>query len=125
MMYLVSHIEGRTRLKFSDLHEKNSFIKNMRNISGLKELESNGNTLTVLVKYAPDSPFGYIIGNMISKEPEPKLSKDDISSYVAPLLTNPITKAVWLMGVLGAKVGFLQFGISSMIVNKYIKAKFR
>jgi hypothetical protein len=125
MINLVSHIEGRTRLKFSNLYEKNTFIDNMKNVSGLKHLESNGNTLTVLVKYDPDSPFGYIIRQIISKEPEPKLSKDDISSYVAPLLTDPLTKAFWLMAVLGTKVGFLQFGISSMIVNRYIKAKFR
>jgi hypothetical protein len=125
MITLVSHIEGRTRLKFSDLYEKNTFIENMKKVSGLKDLESNGNALTVLLKYAPDSPFGYVIKQIISKEPEPKLSKDDISSYVAPLLTDPVTKALWLMAVLGSKVGFLQFGISSMIVNRYIKAKFR
>jgi hypothetical protein len=97
----------------------------MKNISGLKDLESNGNTLTVLVKYEPDSPFGYVIKNMILKDPEPRVSKNDISSYVAPLLTDPLTKALWLMAVLGTKVGFVQFGISSMIVNRYIKAKFR
>ena len=125
MITLVSHIEGRTRLKFSDLYEKNTFIENMKKVSGLKDLESNGNALTVLLKYAPDSPFGYVIKQIISKEPEPKLSKDDISSYVAPLLTDSVTKALWLMAVLGSKVGFLQFGISSMIVNRYIKAKFR
>ncbi len=125
MIYLVSHIEGRTRLQFSNLYEKNSFVENMKNISGLKQLESNGNALTVLVKYEPESPFGYVVKSLISKYPEPKLSKDDISSYVSPLLADPITKALWLMAVLGSKVGFLQFGISSMIVNKYIKAKFR
>jgi len=125
MINLVSHIEGRTRLRFSNLYEKNSFVENMKNIAGLKQLESNGNVLTVLVKYEPGSPFGYIVKNLISKEPEPKLSKDDISSYVSPLLADPITKSLWLMAVLGTKVGFLQFGISSMIVNKYIKAKFR
>ena len=125
MINLVSHIEGRTRLKFSNLYEKNTFIENMKNVSGLKDLESNGNTLTVLVEYAPDSPFGYVIRQIISKDTEPKLSKDDISSYVAPILADPVTKALWLMAVLGTKVGFLQFGISSMIVNRYIKAKFR
>jgi hypothetical protein len=124
MITPVSHIEGRTRLRFSDLYEKNTFIENMKNVPGLKHLESNGNSLTVLVKYAPDSPFGYITRQIISKEPEPKLTKGDISSYITPLLTDPVTKAFWLMAVLGTKVGFIQFGISSMIVNRYIKAKF-
>ncbi len=123
-MYPVSHIEGRTRLKFSDLYEKDLFLKNTKNISGLKSLEHDDVALTVLVKYEPDSPFNYIMKNIVSKEPEPKLSKDDISSYVAPVLTNRLTKALWLMAVLGPTVGFLQFSISSMMVNRYIKARF-
>ncbi|SRR5579875_1676099 len=123
-MYPVSHIEGRTRLKFPNLYEKNLFLENIKNISGLKNLEHDGAALTVLVKYEPDSPFDYIMKNIISREPEPRLSKEDISSYVSPILTNRITKALWLVAVLGIKVGFLQFSISTMIVNRYIKARF-
>lgn len=123
-MYPVSHIEGRTRLKFPNLYEKSLFLENTKSIPGLKSLEHDDATLTVLVKYEPNSPFDYIMKSIISKELEPQLSKEDISSYVAPLLTNRITKALWLMAVLGAKVGFLQFSVSNMIVNRYIKAKF-
>jgi len=123
-VYLVSHIEGRTRLKFPNLYEKNLFLENTRNIPGLKSLEHDDATLTVLVKYEPNSPFDYIMKNIVTKEPEQGLSKDDISSYVAPVLKDPLTKALWLMTVLGIKVGFLQFSISSMIVNRYIKARF-
>jgi len=123
-VYSVSHIEGRTRLKFPNLYEKNLFLENTKNIPGLKSLEHDDATLTVLVKYEPHSPFDYIMKNIVSKEPEPRLSKDDISSYVAPVLKDPLTKALWLMTVLGIKVGFLQFSISSMIVNRYIKARF-
>ncbi len=124
MAHLVSHIEGRTRLSFPNLYEKESFIKNVKNIQGLKELDSNGKTLTVLVKYEPDSPLGYIIKQIISKELKPRISKEDISSYLAPVLKEPITKALWLIFIFGPKVGFLQFSISSMIVNRYIKARF-
>jgi hypothetical protein len=124
MVYLVSHIEGRTRLKFSDLYEKESFIKNVKDIAGLKKLEGNGNTLTVLARYEPGSPFDYVIKKIISKEPEPEIKKDDISSYVAPVIKEPMTKALWLIFIFGPKVGFLQFSISSMIVNRYIKARF-
>ncbi len=123
-MYPVFHIEGRTRLRFSDLYEKGLFLKNTKNISGLKSLEHDDAALTVLVKYEPDSSFNYIMKNIVFKEPEAKLSKDDISSYVAPVLTNRLTKALWLMTVLGPTVGFLQFSISSMMVNRYIKARF-
>lgn len=123
-MYPISHIEGRTRLKFPNLYEKNLFLENTKNIPGLKSLEHDDVTLTVLVKYEPNSPFDYIMKNIISKEPEQGLSKDDISSYVTPILKSPLTKALWLMTVLGIKVGFLQFSISSMIVNRYIKARF-
>jgi hypothetical protein len=123
-VYPVSHIEGRTRLKFPNLYEKNLFLENTKNIPGLKNLEYDDAALTVLVKYEPDSPFDYIIKNIVSRELEPRLSKDDISSYVAPVLTNRITKALWLMAVLGLKVGFLQFSISTMMVNRYIKARF-
>ncbi len=123
-MYPVSHIEGRTRLKFPNLYEKNLFLENTKNIPGLKSLEYDGAALTVLVKYEPDSPFDYVMKNIISKEPEPRLSKEDISSYVAPVLTNRITKVLWLIAVLGVKVGFLQFSISNMIVNRYIRARF-
>ncbi len=124
MVNLVSHIEGRTRLKFENLYEKNLFLENMKNISGLKNLEYNGESSTVLVKYEPNSQIDYIIKNIISKEPEPKLMNYDISHYVTPLLKSPLTKALWLMAVLGPKVGFMQFGISVMIVNRYIRAKF-
>jgi hypothetical protein len=124
MAYLVSHIEGRTRLSFPNLYEKEDFIKNVKNIPGLKELGSNGKTLTVLVKYEPESPFGYVIKQIISKPPKPKISKEDISSYLAPVLKEPMTKALWLIFIFGPKVGFLQFSISSMIVNRYIKARF-
>ncbi len=123
-MYPISHIEGRTRLKFPNLYEKNLFLENTKNIPGLKSLEHDDATLTVLVKYEPNSPFDYIMKNIVSKEPEQGLSKDDISSYVTPILKSPLTKALWLMTVLGIKVGFLQFSISSMIVNRYIKARF-
>jgi hypothetical protein len=123
-VYPVSHIEGRTRLKFPNLYEKNLFLENTKNIPGLKNLEYDDAALTVLVKYEPDSPFDYIMKNIVSRELEPRLSKDDISSYVAPVLTNRITKALWLMAVLGLKVGFLQFSISTMMVNRYIKARF-
>lgn len=123
-MYPVSHIEGRTRLKFPNLYEKNLFLENIKNIPGLKRLEHEDVALTVLVKYDPDSPFDYVIKNIVSREPEQRLSKDDFSSYVAPVLTNRITKALWLIAVLGVKVGFLQFSISSMMVNRYIKARF-
>jgi hypothetical protein len=96
----------------------------VKNISGLKNLEHNGDSLTVLVKYEPGSPFGYILKNIISKEPESKLTNYDISHYVAPLLKNHLTKALWLIVVLGPTVGFLQFSISTMMVNRYIRAKF-
>lgn len=124
MAHLVSHIEGRTRLSFPNLYEKEAFIKNVKNIPGLKELGSNGKTLNVLVKYEPDSPCGYIIKQIISEPPRPKISKEDISSYVSPLLKEPMTKALWLIFIFGPKVGFLQFSISVMIVNRYIKARF-
>lgn len=124
MPQLVSHIEGRTRLGFPNLFEKESFVKNTKDIAGLKRLESNGKTLTVLATYEPGSQFEYIIDKIISKPPKPKFSKEDVSSYVSPLLKDPITKALWLIFIFGPKVGFLQFSISSMIVNKYIKAKF-
>ena len=123
-MYPVSHIEGRTRLKFPNLYEKSLFLENTKSIQGLKSLEHDDAALTVLVKYEPDSPFDYVMKNIVSKELEPQLSKEDISSYVAPVLTNRITKALWLIAVLGAKVGFLQFSVSNMIVNRYIKARF-
>jgi hypothetical protein len=123
-VYPVSHIEGRTRLKFPNLYEKGLFLENAKNIPGLKSLKHDDLALTILVKYESASPFDYVIKNIISKEPEPRLSKDDISSYVAPVLTNRITKALWLIAVLGVKVGFLQFSVSSMIVNRYIKARF-
>jgi hypothetical protein len=123
-VYPVSHIEGRTRLKFPNLYEKSLFLENAKNIPGLKSLKHDDLALTILVKYESASPFDYVIKNIISKEPEPRLSKDDISSYVAPVLTNRITKALWLIAVLGVKVGFLQFSVSSMIVNRYIKARF-
>jgi hypothetical protein len=105
-----------------DEAEISKFIR--KNIPGLKSLEHDDAALTILVKYEPASPFDYVIKNIISKEPELRLSKDDISSYVAPVLTNRITKALWLIAVLGVKVGFLQFSVSSMIVNRYIKARF-
>ncbi|HSE83063.1 MAG TPA: hypothetical protein VLB01_00780 [Thermodesulfobacteriota bacterium] len=124
MVQLVSHIEGRTRLSFPNLYEKESFIKNVKNMPGVNQLESNGKTLNVLVKYEPDSPCGYLIKQIISKPPKPKISKEDISSYVAPVLKEPMTKALWLIFIFGPKVGFLQFSISSMIVNRYIKARF-
>ncbi|MGH7802465.1 MAG: hypothetical protein ACREOW_17890 [Thermodesulfobacteriota bacterium] len=124
MVNLVSHIEGRTRLKFQDLYEKNLFLENIKNISGLQKLEHNGEALTVLVKYEPNSQIDYIIKNMISKEPETKLANYDVSHYVTPLLKSPLTKALWLIAILGYKVGFLQFAISTMIVNRYIRAKF-
>jgi len=123
-VYPVSHIEGRTRLKFPNLYEKSLFLENTKSIQGLKSLEHDDAALTVLVKYEPDSPFDYVMKNIVSKELEPQLSKEDISSYVAPVLTNRITKALWLIAVLGAKVGFLQFSVSNMIVNRYIKARF-
>jgi hypothetical protein len=123
-VYPVSHIEGRTRLKFPNLYEKKLFLENTKNIPGLKSLEHDDAALTVLVKYETDSPFDYVMRNIVSREPEPKLSKEDISSYVTPVLKAPLTKALWLMAVLGVKVGFLQFSISSMIVNRYIKARF-
>jgi hypothetical protein len=124
MVNLVSHIEGRTRLKFPDLYEKNLFLENIKSISGVKNVEHNGESLTVLVKYEPNSQIDYIIKNIISREPEPRLRNYDISHYVTPLLKSPLTKALWLMAILGYKVGFLQFAISTMIVNRYIRAKF-
>ena len=123
-MYPVSHIEGRTRLKFPNLYEKKLFLENTKNIPGLENLEHDDAALTVLAKYQPDSPFDYVMKNIVSKEPEPRLTKDDISSYVAPVLKAPLTKALWLILLFGPKVGFLQFSISSMIVNRYIKTRF-
>jgi hypothetical protein len=124
MVNLVSHIEGRTRFKFENLYEKNLFVENIRNISGIKNLEHNGELLSVLVKYEPNSQIDYIIKNIISKETEPRLANYDISHYVTPLLKSHLTKALWLMAVLGTKVGFMQFAISTMIVNRYIRIKF-
>lgn len=126
MVYKLSHIEGRTRLKFPDIYEKESFINNIKDIKGLKRLETKGNSrsLTVLVEYEPRTPFDYILKNMMKEEPKPLVSRHDISSYVSPVLTNPLTKALWLVVVLGPSVGILQFGISAMIVNRYIKARF-
>ena len=126
MVYKVSHIEGRTRLKFPDIYEKESFIINVKDIKGLKRLGTNGNSLslTVLVEYEPRTPFDYVLKNMMKEEAKPLVSRHDISSYVSPVLTNPLAKALWLVTVLGPSVGILQFGISSMIVNRYIKAKF-
>lgn len=126
MVYLESHIEGRTRVKFPNLYEKESFINNVRDIKGLKNLDASKNhkSLTVLVEYEPSSQFHYILRNMVSKEPMPRFARNDLSSYVSPVLTNPIAKAIWLILVLGPPVGFIQFSISSMIVNRYIKAKF-
>ncbi|MGQ0793309.1 MAG: hypothetical protein ACT4NX_04385 [Deltaproteobacteria bacterium] len=125
MVYPVSHIDGRTRLKFSNLYEKEAFIKNMQSVPGLLEVDSSGNSLTALVKYETPSPFAYVIDKIISKEPEPMATRDDISSFIAPLIADPAAKAFWLMTVLGPKVGFLEWGISSMIVNRFIKAQFR
>ncbi len=126
MVYLESHIEGRTRLKFPNLYEKESFISNISEIKGLKRLDAskNNKSLTVLVEYEPSSQFHYILRNMVSKEPASRFTRNDLSSYVSPVLSNPIAKAIWLILVLGPTVGFLQFSISAMIVNRYIKAKF-
>jgi hypothetical protein len=126
MVYLESHIEGRTRLKFPNLYEKESFIDNVKDIKGLKKLDAskNNKSLTVLVEYEPSSQFHYILRNIVSREPARRFTKNDLSSYVSPVLSNPIAKAAWLILVLGPTVGFLQFSISAMIVNRYIKAKF-
>jgi hypothetical protein len=126
MVYLQSHIKGRTRLKFSNLYEKESFIDNVNEIKGLKKLDAskNSKSLTVLVEYEPSSQFHYILRHMVSEEPAPRFSRNDLSSYVSPVLANPVAKVIWLMLVLGPTVGFLQFSISAMIVNRYIKAKF-
>lgn len=126
MVHLESHIEGRTRLKFPNLYEKESFIDNVKDIKGLTKLDAskNSKSLTVLVEYEPSSQFHYILRNIVSEEPVRAFTRNDLSSYVSPVLTNPIAKAVWLMLVLGPTVGFLQFSISTRIVNRYIKAKF-
>jgi hypothetical protein len=126
MIYLVSHIEGRARLKFPNIYEKESFIKNVKEIKGLNKIDisSNSKRMTALVEYDPRSPFHYILKNLVSDEPKLRVTRNDISSYVSPVLTNPIAKAIWLILVLGPTVGFLQFSISAMIVNRYIKAKF-
>lgn len=126
MVHVESHIEGRTRLKFPNLYEKESFINNVKDIKGLKNLDAskNNKNLTVLVEYEPSSQFHYVLRNMVSKEPTVRFTRSDLSSYVSPVLSNPIAKAIWLMLVLGPTVGFLQFSISAMIVNRYIKGKF-
>lgn len=123
-MYLVSHIAGRSRLKFTNLTELYLFSDKMKLIPGIESIEPNVTVLTVLIKYEIGSPLDYILQKMVSKPHELKLSKEDVSAYITPLLANPITKALWLIALFGTTVGFLQFSISSMIVNKYIQAKF-
>lgn len=123
-MYLTSHIEGRSRIKFLNLIEMLLFLKNTKHIPGLKSFERNDLALTILIKYETDSPFDYVLKNITSRQSEPQLSKADISAYILPLLTSRITKALWLIILFGPTVGFLQFSISSMIVNRYIQARF-
>ncbi|MEM4409867.1 MAG: hypothetical protein QXI19_14105 [Candidatus Caldarchaeum sp.] len=122
-MYLLSHITGRCRLRFTDLYKKNEFIRNLGETKGIKRIETKEGSLTVLVLYEPGSPVEYWIKQVIRKEPPPRASREDISFYVDSLITNPFVKLLWLMAVLSPKRGFLQFAISTQIVNRYIKYK--
>jgi hypothetical protein len=122
-MYLLSHIKGRCRLRFPNLYEKNEFIRHIGETTGIREIETKERGLTALVLYEPGSPTEYWIKQAIKWEPPPRVSREDVSFYVNSLITNPFVKLLWLMAVLSPKVGFLQFAISTQIVNRYIKYK--
>jgi hypothetical protein len=122
-MKIVSRTDSRVRIKFDNEFEKISFLKNMKEIPGIKELKER-KALSVIINYEPNSPFEYILKNLKETKEEPKAGKDEIYHYGNVVLTHPVAKALWTMTWLGAKRGFLTFAICSMGVNRYLKAKF-
>ena len=120
------NIEGKVRLKFDDPGEKSVYLDLLQGSEGVKRISTRSRqSNSLLLEYEPGSELHKTLNKLLDQqEPEP-LSRNDVFSYISPLLKNPMTKVVWLMLIYGVKPGFLQFCISSMLVNKYLRAKFK
>jgi len=122
-MVIVSKTDSRVRIKFDNEFEKRNFIKNMKDINGIKDLKE-GKALSVIIEYESGSTFDYIIKNLKETKEEIKAGKDEIFYYTNFFITHPAVKALWSMALLGAKRGFLTFAICTIGIGRFLKSKF-
>lgn len=121
-MKVESVVPGRIRVRFDSLAEKNRFMSALSKMEGVLEVREK--TDSVLVIFSPDSEAGIFLGNLNPKKEKVQIDKDDIFHYTAGLIKNPAVKAIYTVSMLGLRRGLITFGLCSILLARYLKAKF-
>lgn len=123
MIEYISVSEGRARLYFSTREEKELFMRGIREMEGVKELEGKENTRTLLVVYSKGSFAEYFISQIKIRREAERLSREDIHFYLSHLIKHPALKLLFSMAMLGSVAGLITFGVCSMFLVPYVKTK--
>ncbi len=114
--------KGEARIYFSTIEERNLFLQGIKGMDGVLELKCKENTRTLLVKFKEGSFMHYLLENLGSKK-RSKLEREDLHSYIQPLLKHPAAKLGFSIIILGWKVGLISFAVCGMLLTPYLKTK--
>ncbi len=115
--------KGEARIYFSTIEERNLFLKGMKGVEGVLEVDYKENTRTMLIKFKEGSFMHYLLENLASKR-RSKLEGEDLHFYIQPFLKHPAVKLGFSTILLGWKVGLISFAVCSMFLVPYLKTKF-
>lgn len=121
-MKVESLIPGRIRVRFDSFLERDRFKSALYKMDGVLEIKERADSILVIFK--PYSEAGVFLNNLNPKRDKVKLDKDDILHYTAGLIKNPVVKAMYTISMLGFRRGLITFGLCSILLARYLRAKF-
>lgn len=121
-MKIESYIPGRIRIRFDSIAEKNHIKSLISKLDGINQVKES--PVSILISYSLNSEADFVFSNLKTKREPVKIENEDIYHYTAPLIKNPVTKAIYSVMLLGFKRGLITFGICSLFLARYLKSKF-
>lgn len=121
-MKVESIVPGRIRVRFDNLVEKNRFKSALSKMDGVLDVKEKVDS--ILVIFSPGSEAGVFLSNLNPKRDKFQIDKDDIFHYTAGFIKNPAVKAIYTISLLGFRRGLITFGLCSILLARYLRAKF-
>ncbi len=112
---------NRLVLEFESVVERDAFVKSLSGTKGIRAIEYSENTRRVRVELEEGSPLYKILRSAMGQRRS--ITREDIHFYLSPFIKHPAVKALFSMLMLGGSVGLISFGVCSLFLIPYLKAK--